>query len=151
MLFATIWLALALFVLAEAGKGPLGAEDRPAWWARPAWICGALLAIVHAVIAFAVRYGWDHEAAVRATAAQAAGIYGFGWQGSLYVNYVFLVLWLLLAWTWRHWAWRAFVVMMIVNGAIVFARPAARPLGVLVMAVLVWAWWPRRSRTATAS
>ena len=145
MLFTTIWVALALLVVAEAGKGPLATNGRPRWWARPAWIVGALLAVAHAIIAFSARYGWDHDAAVQPTATQAADVYGVAWRGSLYVNYVFLALWLLAAWSWRHWAWRAFVVMMIVNGAIVFARPVARPFGAILLAVLCGAWWPRRS------
>jgi hypothetical protein len=153
VLFVTIWSALALFVLAEAGKGPLLVDGHPRWWARPAWIAGAMLAIVHALIAFAVRYRWDHDEAVRATAAQAAAIYGTGWDGSLYVNYAFLALWLFAAWSWRHrawrhWAWRAFVLTMIVNGAIVFARPEARPFGLVLTLTLLWAWWPRRSPAA---
>ena len=72
MLFVTIWVALALFVAGEAGKGPLQISGRPPRWARPAWTAGAILAIVHAIIAFDVRYRWDHDAAVTATAAQAA-------------------------------------------------------------------------------
>src|SRR5262245_61463794 len=75
VLYASIWLALVLLVVAEAGKGPLAARGTPARWARPAWIAGALLAIVHALVAFAVRYGWDHERAVVETANQAAGLY----------------------------------------------------------------------------
>jgi hypothetical protein len=50
---------------------------------------------------------------------------------------------LLVAWDWRHWAWRVFVLMMVANGAIVFARPAARPFGAMLAAALLWAWWPR--------
>ena len=144
MLFVTIWVALALFVLAEIGKGPFATDGRVARWSRAAWIAGALLAIVHAGIALAARYGWDHEAAVRATAEQSAALYGFAWRGSIYVNYVFLALWLIAAWSWRHWAWRAFVLTMIVNGAIVFARPVARPFGAGLVLALLWAWWPRR-------
>lgn len=147
-LFLTIWIALALFVAGEAGKGPLQIDGRPPGWARPVWIAGAILAIAHALIAFDVRYDWNHEAAVTATAAQAASLSGFAWRGSLYVNYVFLALWLLVAWTWRHWAWRAFVLTMIANGAIVFARPWVRPLGALLVAGLLWAWWPRRARVS---
>jgi hypothetical protein len=139
--FVTIWAALALLTLAEAGKGPLRVDGRAPGWARPAWYAAALLAIAHALVAFGVRYGWDHEAAVEATAQQAAAVYGAGWRGSLYVNYAFLAL-LPLAWSWRHWAWRAFLLTMIANGAIVFARPAARPFGAVVVAVLLWAWWP---------
>jgi hypothetical protein len=144
VLFVTIWAALALLLVAEIGKGPLAIEGRAAPWARPAWIAGALLAIVHAVVAVAVRYQWDHEAAVRATAEQAAAIYGFAWRGNIYVNYVFLALCLFAAASWRHWAWRAFVITMIVNGAIVFARPGARPFGAALVLALAWAWWPRR-------
>jgi len=88
VLFVTIWVALALFAVAEAGKGPLLTDGRPPWWARLAFILGALLAIIHSLIAFAVRYNWDHEAAVRSTATRAAEIYGVAWRGSLYVNYV---------------------------------------------------------------
>jgi hypothetical protein len=146
LLFVTIWVALVLFVAAEAGKGPLATGGRPPRWARPAFTAGALLAILHAATAFADRYGWDHERAVIATAAQSAQIYGFAWRGSIYVNYAFLALWLFLAWSWRHWLWRVFVLTMIVNGAIVFARPAWRPLGMLLVAALCWAWWPRRQQ-----
>jgi hypothetical protein len=142
VLFASIWVALALFVAGEAGKGPLAMNGRPPRWARPLSISGAILAIVHALIAFDARYDWNHDAAVTATAAQAADLYGFAWRGSLYVNYAFLALWL-VAWSWRHWAWRGFVLMMMVNGAIVFARPEARPLGAVLVAALLWAWWPR--------
>jgi hypothetical protein len=143
VLFVTIWAALILFVAAEAGKGPLKVNGQPPRWAWPAWVAGAVIAIIHAIIAIGVRYNWDHDAAVRGTANQAAALYGVAWQGSIYVNYVFLLLWLCAAWTWRHWAWRAFVVTMLVNGAIVFARPLARPFGVVLVATLLWAWWPR--------
>lgn len=141
VLFVTIWVALALLAIAEAGKGPLLTDGRPPRWARPISIVGALFAIAHALIAFHVRYGWDHEVAVSATATQAARLYGIAWSGSLYVNYVFLALWLVAAWRWRHWVWRAFVLTMVVNGAILFARPAARPFGAVLVVVLLWAWW----------
>ena len=49
-LLLVLLLALVLFVVAEAGKGPLATAGGPAPWARPASIVGALLAIVHAVI-----------------------------------------------------------------------------------------------------
>jgi hypothetical protein len=147
MLFATIWIALALFVAAEAGKGPLSNSDRPAVWARAAWTVGAFLAIVHTLLAFEMRYGWDHETAVRETARQGATLYGLEWRGSIYVNYAFIALWLTVAWGWRTWVWRAFVLTMIVNGAIIFARPMARPVGAVLVATLLWAWWPRQGRS----
>lgn len=144
MLFATVWLALGFFVLAEAGKGPLAHHGQPAAWARPAWIVSSVLITVHTLLAFETRYDWNHETAVRETAMQGAAVYGLAWRGSLYVNYVFIALWVTKAWRWRSWLWRGFVLLMIVNGAIVFARPIARPWGALLVAVLVWAWLPRR-------
>ena len=138
LLYATIWLALALLVLAEIGRGPRGGAAMA--WARPAWIVSALFAIAHALLVFHLRYGWDHETAVRETARQGAALYGMEWRGSLYVNYLFITLWLIAAWRWTHWLWRGFVLMMIVNGAILFARPIARPFGAVLVALLAWAW-----------
>jgi len=140
LLYATIWIALALLVIAEIGKGPLARNGRPARWARPAWIAGGVLAAIHALLALAIRYHWDHALAVRETARQGAAVYGFEWSGNLYVNYLFIALWLAAAWTWRQWLWRAFVLTMVINGAIVFARPAARPAGVVLVLALAWAW-----------
>jgi hypothetical protein len=127
LLYATIWIALVLLVAAEIG--------RPARWARVAWIGGGVLAAVHAVIAIAVRYNWDHALAVRETARQ-----GMGFGPAIYVNYLFIALWVFAAWTWRHWLWRLFVLTMVTSGAIVFARPAARPFGAALVAALAWAW-----------
>lgn len=147
LLSATIWIALVLLVAAEVGKGPLAHGGRPAHWVRPAWLAGGALAIIHAVLALAIRYRWDHALAVRETASQGAALYGFTWSGSIYVNYVFLALWIAVAWRWQNWLWRLFVLVMVVNGAILFARPIARPFGALLAALLVWAWTkPARPR-----
>jgi hypothetical protein len=142
-LYATIWAALALLVAAEIGKGPLARGGRPASWARVAWLTGGMLAIMHTLLALAIRYRWDHALAVRETARQAADLSGAAWSGSIYVNYVFLALWITLAWRWQHWLWRLFVLVMMVNGAVLFARPAARPLGLVLVALLLWAWTKR--------
>ena len=148
-LYLTIWLALALLVAAEIGKGPLAHDGRPARWARAAWLTGGVLAVVHAVLAVAIRYHWDHPLAVRETARQGAALYGFAWSGSIYVNYVFLALWITIAWRWRNWLWRVFIIVMVVNGAVLFARPSARPFGAVLVGLLVWAWTkPARPREA---
>lgn len=80
-LYGTIWMVLALFVLAEAGTHL--ARHRPAAWAWRASILGAVLAAVHVVLALGVRYGWNHDRAVSGTARQAAALYGFEWRGSI--------------------------------------------------------------------
>ena len=162
-LYGTIWIALALFVLAQAGNHRL-ARHRPAAWAWPASILGAVLATLHVLLALGVRYGWNHDAAVSGTARQAAALYGFEWRGSIYVSYLFIVLWFAVAARVRGkptasprgpsrltWAWRIFSFLVIANGAIVFARPSWRVLGVVIIGVLLWAWFPRTARSRLAS
>jgi hypothetical protein len=174
-LYASVWIALALFVAAEAGRTRFRREDRAPAWAWLALLAGAILITVHAAIALAVRYGWDHEQAIQETARQAADVYGFEWRGNIFVSYAFITLWFVAVWVRRReigrsgirltpdatpsrpadlpalpalpalaWAWRAFAFVMIANGAVVFATTrATQLLGMLVVAVLVWAWWPQ--------
>ena len=145
-LYATIWVALALFAIAivsARGATPV------ARWARIAYGAGAALAIVHALIALGSTYGWNHERAVSETARQAAEVYGFAWRGSIYVSYAFLFAWAIDAWRsqtlTRNWLVRAFFLIIIINAAVVFATAPGRVAGMMVLLALVWAWWPRRA------
>jgi hypothetical protein len=143
-LYATIWFALALLAIAVI----VDARVKPSPpWARVAYAAGAALAVVHTLIALGTTYGWDHERAVAETARQAGDVYGFSWRGSIYVSYAFLIVWAIDAWRQqaitRRWVVRAFFLVIIINAAIVFASPAGRVLGVLVVAALLWAWRPR--------
>ena len=154
-LYATIWGALALFVAGETGK------RRPtSTWAWRAWTLGLLACIAHVLLAFAVRHGWSQDAAVAETAARTAEILGVSWGGGVYVNYVFVALWLSESCWWRaaplsyarrprwiDWTLRGFYALIIVNAAVVFASPAGRAAGVPLVAALLWAWRPER-RTA---
>jgi len=155
-LYATIWIALVLFVVAETGRGRFADRSGPPPWARPALGIGALLLVAHVAIALHHRYGWNHELAIRETARQAASIYGFEWRGNIFVSYAFVLLWCAEVVLWRGhslrrsarsqvllWAWRGFFFVVIANGAIVFATTtASRILGGLLVTALVWAWWP---------
>ena len=163
-LYATVWIALALFVAGEAGKRALergGAAVGRLWLAST---LGAFLCTAHMLIAFAVRHGWSHAVAVAVTARQTAEVFGVSWGGGVYVNYLFVTLWLTEACWWRaaplayarrprwiDWALRAFYALVIVNAAIVFASPAGRVAGVPLVAALLWAWRPASSsREASA-
>jgi hypothetical protein len=154
-LYSTIWVALALFTLAEAGKGRLSQHRAVPAWAWPAWLSGAGLCTVHLALALAGRHGWSHEAAVRETARQTAAVYGINWGGGVYVNYCFVAAWWIEAWWWRAypsayfgrrraitWALRAFYFLIIVNAVIVFASVPRRALGVVLVGALVWIWRP---------
>jgi hypothetical protein len=157
-LYATIWIALALFVVGEAGKRSPDARmaRRFAW---PLWFSGAILCALHIVIAFAGRHGWSHDAAVRDTARQTAAVYGIGWTGAIYVNYLFVAVWTIEAWWWRvrpaqyvarpralTWTLRIFYLVVIVNAAVVFAGVPGRAAGILLVAALVWLWRPQFNR-----
>jgi hypothetical protein len=149
-LYGTIWAAMILFVAAETAKArPHGAT--PGAWRL--WAAGALLCAIHIVLAMAVHHAWSHEHAVRETAARSAEVYGFGWRGGLYLNYVFLLVWIAeLVW-WRAspaaylgrsgflaWTLRAFYAVIIVNAVVIFASPPGRVVGLVLCAWLGWGW-----------
>ena len=148
-LYATIWLALAAFVAGEAGRR----RHPVARWAWPVSLAGALLSIVHIVIAFGHHHHWSHASAIDETARQTASVYGVAWGGGVYVNYVFVGAWLAELWGrrtrpaapfTRHpgivWALRAFFFTIIFNAAVVFASPRMRPAGAVLSIVLVLIW-----------
>lgn len=153
-LYATIWIALALFAAAEAGRTRLASPQGPASWAWAAWTAGGVLVVVHVLVALDLRYNWDHALAVSETARRSAEVYGSAWRGGLYVNYLFVLAWFVESWRWRRslkrntplspaatWALRAFFLLIIANGAIVFAvHTAGRVAGALIVAVLAWSW-----------
>jgi hypothetical protein len=119
--------------------------------ARGAWTFGVALALLHVVLAFALVYAWDHEAAVDATAEQTATLVGWRWRGAIYINYVFLMIWVAdVSWWWAapashaarsvslETARLALFAFMFFNGAVVFASAATRVVGVAaVTAALV--------------
>jgi len=159
-LYWTIWIALVLFAAGEAGKRTL-AGGRAASWAWPASAIGAAIAVAHVVIAMGARHGWSHDAAVAATARQTSAVYGLDWGGGVFVNYAFVVLWIVELWKWRRapersvslpdaltWLARAFFFVVIVNAGIVFAGGLRRIAGAVIVLSLVASWRPdKRARS----
>src|SRR5687767_9419349 len=143
---------MALFVAGEAGKRR-STVDGAATWPRRLWVAGVVLCAVHMSLAMSERYGWNHEQAVRETAARSATVYGFAWPGALYVNYLFLLVWTAETVWWATWpraylsrrgalVWplRAFYLVIIFNAVVIFARPLMRPAGFVLTAILVSTW-----------
>jgi hypothetical protein len=94
---------------------------------------------------------------VRETARQTAAVYGLDWGGGVFVNYAFLGVWAIDLWRWRAamrrgatrssgamWLARAFYVVVILNGAVIFAAGARRLLGAVIVVSLLMIWRPRR-------
>jgi hypothetical protein len=146
----TILAATLLWAWAEVLKirSPQRADP-----ARGLYTAALVFALVHVVAAFEVAYGWSHDAAIDGTAGQTAAVIGIRWGGGIFVNYLFLALWMTDA---LHW-WAApdahahrsirlealrlsFFLFMFINGAIIFAGPVARSVGVPATAAVITAW-----------
>ena len=149
-MIVTIWIALILFVAGEF-ESRISRSLRPA--ARLLFLLGALLCVVHLLIAMQAVHGWDHRAAVAATAAQTAQVYGVPWGGGVYVNYLLAAVWIadalqrVLSPTSAArrsralvWTLRAFYFVVVVNAAVIFATPGRRWMGVLICVLIAGAW-----------
>jgi hypothetical protein len=156
----TMILATVAWTLGEVLMRRSPALDR---WARAAWTIGIGLALIHVALAFELVYAWDHEAAVAATAQQAAERFGWGWRGGIYVNYLFLALWSAdVVWWWAapashaarsvriETARLALFTFMFFNGAVVFASAAGRAVGITAVAAALIASRSLQRRTAAA-
>jgi hypothetical protein len=147
-LYFTIWLGLALFVAGETGRS-LARRSPPPAWAWWTFTLGAILAIVHTMLAFHVVHDWVHDDAVRNTRLQTLAVYGVDVPWGIYVNYLFLAIWAADAWAWASgrllsprvlWSLRAFYAVIIVNAAVIFAAGSRRGLGIAVITWLVVIW-----------
>jgi hypothetical protein len=160
-LYLTIWIGLTLFVAGEAGRCSASTVRPAPSWAWWAFVIGLLLTTVHTLLAFDLVHNWVHGDAVRSTAMQTEAVFGVAVGWGVYVNYAFLAVWLADALWWRAnpgghrlrevtWTLRAFYLVMLVNGAIVFAAGARRLLGIVLVGALC-VCWARRPITSAPS
>lgn len=151
-LYLTIWLSLALFVAGETGRSSRRRESAAPAWAWWSFALGLVLSLVHTILAFALVHNWVHDAAVLATAQQTQAMFRVRVGWGVYVNYAFFVVWLADVCWWRlspdlsrrppavTWTLRAFYMLIIFNGAVVFAAGARRMLGLLLVLSLAGIW-----------
>ena len=156
MLYWTIWLALVLFVAAQYGTRMSVPESRAPGWVAWANATGIALCVTHIVITMGSVHGWSHTAALEATARQTASVYGLRWGGGVYFNYLFVAAWAFDAWRhsrakpgfaspWLRQLLRIFYLIVIVNAAVVFARPHTRVLGAGLIVAMLYAWRPHQT------
>jgi hypothetical protein len=150
----TIWGALTLYVAAEVIRfiRRAGASEP---LARALNSLGCLAFLAHVACAFHYYHHWSHTAAYADTARQTNIYFGWDWGGGLYFNYAFLLLWVgqaIHSWAtpptssragWLAWILRGFVMLMMVNGAVVFAHGPLKWFGLLLCLLLILCWWPR--------
>ena len=163
-LYWTIWAALLLFAGGEAGRRRGLRRGSPPAWAWPAFAAGAALCAIHVTLAMGLAHGWSHSSAVIATARQTKAVYGLDWGGGVFANYAFVAVWAFDAWRWRArtdrpsprsdtltWTTRVFFLVMILNGAVIFAAGPRRILGAALVAALIWIWRPVRRDGLTSA
>ena len=152
---ALIFGSVAGAVVAWAAAEWWRASPPHATQARAAWTLAAALMTLHSAAAFAILYGASHGTAVAATAKQTEALTGVASGAGIYVNYVFLTIWLAdVIWWWARPVsyaarrpvvsalMRAFFLFMFVNGAVIFADGLMRVLGA-VGVVTAGAGWLR--------
>ena len=150
LLFATIWIAILLFIAGEAGKRWPASHDARLWAWR-AWVAGTFLCAAHMILSLAIRHGWSHRAALESTAMQTEAVYGVAFGGGVYVNYIFLGAWVAETAWWGFrpshyftrtaaitWTLRIFYFVVLLNAAVIFATRWL--FGLVLMSVLVWTW-----------
>ncbi len=157
---ATVWLALACYL-----AGPIAAlmgRDHGPWQrrARGLYTAGLVAFLFHVLLAFHVFYGWSHSVALAETARETAAVTGHDTDAGLYVNYVFLALWLLdVVWWWRAgWsrfrkrpagvdlALHGFFVFIAFNATVVFETGPVRWFGASGLVLLAIVAWRARQR-----
>lgn len=147
MLRATIWLSVIAWAASEVLRRA-GADRRAA--ARALYAAGALLLALHTIAAFEIAHGWSHASAYTETARQTFAMTGIASGAGLYLNYLFIAVWMADAAWWgfspRAFAARPraldaglflFFAFMFVNGAVVFATGPMRIAGAAAVAAAI--------------
>lgn len=118
-----------------------------------AWFSGAICALCHSIGALFAFHEGSHEAAFKSTAKQTEDMLGFSFGIGLYVNYLFVLIWLLDALfrfikpdvysklgAYFHWTVYGFLSFIAINGTVVFKDGWIRWLTLAAIAGLVAMW-----------
>jgi hypothetical protein len=129
------------------------------------WLIGALFAAAHSLGSLATFHHFSQAEAFESTAQQTQDLLGFRFGAGLYVNYVFVVVWLFDALfrmfqrdryqqlpTWYHYSVEGFLAFIAINGTIVFKSGWLRWTAIACIAVLIGlAWRNHRHATLTST
>ena len=122
---------------------------------RLIWTVGWGLMLGHFLAAFHFQHGWSHAHAVAETARQTREQIGWEFGGGVYFNYLFLAAWggdVVLWWLGQERAaWYrpvryillSYLVLIALNGVIVFKAGWVRWVGVATSLLLLAIWWNR--------
>jgi hypothetical protein len=149
----TIWVSLTAYALGALAFG--FSRNRYKWdsIARLALTAGCVALLAHVACAFHFYHGWSHESAYRETARQTAEVFGVDWGGGLYINYAFIIGWILnvVSW-WRGLdlyrslpvslliGWQVFMLFIFFNATVIFGKGALRWIGLGVCLAVCFVW-----------
>ena len=148
----TLYTTRASSLLYAAGVAlMLGGRWRDGRVARFVWTLGCAMLWVHVLAAYHFVHGWSHAHALAHTADQTASMVGVRTGAGIYLNYAVMLVWAsdVVFW-WAAGSKRygrraraatlglhAFLLFMMFNATIIFARGVTRYVGLAVMACLV--------------
>ena len=141
---ASLWairISMILMVVVLAAE-MRGAKSTSLAIALP-WFSGALLALAHSIGAMMTFHHGSQLAAFESTAKQTEQLLGLRFGAGLYVNYLFVIVWLADAAirlllpkcypgfpNWYRYVVTGFLVFIAINGAIVFQAGWTRYIGI---------------------
>ncbi|MCU0704104.1 MAG: hypothetical protein MUF18_09035 [Fimbriiglobus sp.] len=146
---STAWVSFALWAGAVGVMIPAQREEWRASGtrfrvARSTWILGAVMFLVHFLVAFHLAHHWQHSNAFEHVSATA----GFG--PGIFVSYFFTALWLAdAAWWWLSpvgyaarsrwlgWLTHTFIAFITFNGTVVYVTGWIRWMAASVFVVLL--------------
>ena len=161
---ASLWLIrMALLLMVVVFSIELRGGNRTDRMTASLWLAGAVLALGHGIGTVATFHHGSQTLAFESTAQRTEQLLGIRFGAGLFVNYVFLIVWLvdalmaiLLPVRYRRlqrlyvYATDGFLLFIAINGAIVFQTGWSRSIGVislifLLMLVIQRRFWTNKS------
>ena len=109
---------------------------------------------VHAYLALSDEHQWNHQHAFDHIANETERVLGFRFGYGVYFNYLFVIVWIAdVIWLWSSpesyqnrsnrlsSAFHLFLILIMVNGAVVFRDGLPRYLGIVVIVSILATWW----------
>lgn len=151
---ATIWITIVAYTIGSAVFARARGSARGDSATRVLWTIAVAFLIAHFICAYQFYHHWSHQSAYLDTARQTDAVVGWNWGGGLFINYAFLIIWIIdISWWWlrgldsyrkRPWpviaAWHGFLIFILFNAMVVFKHGTTRWVGLVICSILLLSW-----------